>query len=83
MEGDRAAGGSWGQTGDILFEVLSSVNFSSISSEATARRFSWTSIELMFYVTSATWAIVWEMSEAKGLETGAGRRGLVTGEMRT
>lgn len=73
VEGDRATRGCWSQTGDILLEVLRSVNFSSVSNEATTRRFSWTSIALVFYVRSATWAIVWEMSEGKGLETGGGK----------
>lgn len=67
----------WGQNMDILLDMLRSLNFSSIGSEATTRRFSWTNHELMFYFRSATWAIVWEMNEpGKGLDTGR----LVTGD---
>lgn len=39
-----------------------SLSFPSIGNEATAR-FSWTSDELVFYVRSAPWAIVWETNE--------------------
>ena len=52
--------------------MLRSVNFSSLSNEATARRFSGTSVELVFYVRSATWAVVWETREGEGPETGWG-----------
>lgn len=71
MEGNRAGGVCWGQTTDVLSDVLRSFNFSSIGSEATTGRFSWTSDELMLYVRPAAWATVREMSEmGKGLETG-------------
>lgn len=54
MEGGRAPGGCWGQTMDILSDLLRSMNFSFISNEATTTRFSWTGVELLFYVISAT-----------------------------
>lgn len=56
-------------------DMLSSLNVSSKDNEATTGGFSWTSGELMFYVGSATWAIVWE--RGKGMET----RRLIAKEM--
>lgn len=68
MERDWAGGVYWSQTMDTLSDILRSLNFSSIGNEATAGRFSWMRGELMFYVRSATWIIVWEVNERrKGL----------------
>lgn len=57
-------GGRWAGScaGADTWSEERSLNFPSIGNEATAR-FSWTSDELVFYVRSAPWAIVWETNE--------------------